>query len=1040
MHTRSKQSLTARSLKTIALMVLLVVSQPLFAFTFDVDSAADAVDANPGDGRCQTAGGNCTLRAAIQEANAWLGADAIRLPAGNYFITIDGANEDDAATGDLDIKDDLTITGAANNTTVIDGSNKDRVFDVVAVVNFTLKNVTVTHGSVSNSHIGAGIKSVGALVLDDDIITSNNNGDSGGGGVANEQGSLTLNYSEVRGNRASSFGGIQHNFGTLIIDHSVISNNTAGSGAGIGIFNGTATITDSSIDSNLGAATQGGQGGGIYNAGNLKVLRSTIDKNVGAQGGGIANAGTGSVTVVNSTIDENISQSGGGILNQSPGQGTNQTTPSLFVISSTINSNSANGTRDPNQQLQNGYGGGIFYTKSITLLMNSIVSNNSANTDGADCSDGSIFNDYAPGTINSQGHNLDTSNTCQLTGTGDKPNTSPLLGALANNGGPTQTLEPNTGSPAIDAGDPTGCKDESDNTLTMDQRGFPRPDSSTVCDIGAVEVQGSTGLVDLSVHVTASPAPVDPGKTITYTVTVKNNGPSSTTSSVTLTDTLPPTTSVTAPPTNCSGSSTVTCTISSLAVGAEKVFTITANVPSNVTGALTNTAVVTTSGSDSDPNNANNTETTNTDVNLTADLKVTMSDGPDPAVLNQDQVTYTMIVTSLTGSQTVPNVTLVDTLPASATLITGSTTTDRGTCTENGGAKRVTCDLGSMAAGNTATITIKVRPGVKGTMTNTANVNFDGTDPDSSNNKASQDTTVAVFADIAVTATDDRDPVGVKNDLSYIINVKNNGPSPSSDVSLTATLPSGVNFSSASASQGLGCSESSGTVTCDLQAMAKDAQATVTIFVVPQNITSIQMSATAQVASDETDPDSGNNSVTESTEVVDNPSKASADLSMSIGAGPNPVNTGDTLTYTMTVLNNGTDTATGVIAVLSLPASATVSSPGSGCSKDSQTNIVRCSLSNLGNGASAQATVGVTPTQSGIIKATASASFIGTDPDTSNNTANVSTTVNAATGGGGGGTSSGGGGGGLGPVALLTILACWAAGARLARRRGSAAK
>ena len=90
MHNCSKQYLPGRSLQTIVLMVLLLISQPLFAFTFDVNDTTDAVDDNPGDGVCHTAANTCTLRAAIQEANAWPGPDAIRLPAGIYNLTITG--------------------------------------------------------------------------------------------------------------------------------------------------------------------------------------------------------------------------------------------------------------------------------------------------------------------------------------------------------------------------------------------------------------------------------------------------------------------------------------------------------------------------------------------------------------------------------------------------------------------------------------------------------------------------------------------------------------------------------------------------------------------------------------------------------------------------------------------------------------------------------------------------------------------------------------------------------------------------------------
>ena len=86
-----------------------------------VNSPNDAVDANPGDGVCETAtAGECTLRAAVQEANALAGADTISIPAGVYTLSIPGADEDAAATGDLDSIGDLTISGAGIDATIID--------------------------------------------------------------------------------------------------------------------------------------------------------------------------------------------------------------------------------------------------------------------------------------------------------------------------------------------------------------------------------------------------------------------------------------------------------------------------------------------------------------------------------------------------------------------------------------------------------------------------------------------------------------------------------------------------------------------------------------------------------------------------------------------------------------------------------------------------------------------------------------------------------------------------------------------------------
>jgi hypothetical protein len=91
----------------------------------------------------------------------------------------------------------------------------------------------------------------------------------------------------------------------------------------------------------------------------------------------------------------------------------------------------------------------------------------------------------------SEGYNLSSDGTCGLIGPGDMQNTDPLLGPLQQNGGPTQTMALLPGSPAIDAGNPSGCTDSNSHLLKTDQRGMPRPDKEDTggCDIGAFEKQ-----------------------------------------------------------------------------------------------------------------------------------------------------------------------------------------------------------------------------------------------------------------------------------------------------------------------------------------------------------------------------------------------------------------------------------------------------------------------------------------------------------------------------------------------------------------------
>jgi len=101
--------------------------------------------------------GKCTLREAIINANtdsdttsgdcaAGSGADVIDLPMGTYTLSVTGSGEDASFTGDLDITDDLTITGAGWATTIIDGGGIDRVFHILSGATTEISGVTIRNG------------------------------------------------------------------------------------------------------------------------------------------------------------------------------------------------------------------------------------------------------------------------------------------------------------------------------------------------------------------------------------------------------------------------------------------------------------------------------------------------------------------------------------------------------------------------------------------------------------------------------------------------------------------------------------------------------------------------------------------------------------------------------------------------------------------------------------------------------------------------------------------------------------------------------
>jgi hypothetical protein len=247
-----------------------------------------------------------------------------------------------------------------------------------------------------------------------------------------------------------------------------------GAGASTTIIDGgyittVVTISNADADVVLSRVTiQHGSyayGGGILNYGILTIKASTISGNRapgihGGLGGGIRNDGT--LTINNSTLSGNVEEGrsgdyggGGGIRND----GT------LTIHNSTLSGNKASG------------GGGINNRVTATL-QNSIVANSPA---GGNCG----------GTLTSKGYNLSSDGTCNFSNTGDLNNINPNLGPLQNNGGPTQTQALLSGSPAIDAGNPSGCTDGHGHLLKTDQRGKPRPDKedSGGCDMGAYERQ-----------------------------------------------------------------------------------------------------------------------------------------------------------------------------------------------------------------------------------------------------------------------------------------------------------------------------------------------------------------------------------------------------------------------------------------------------------------------------------------------------------------------------------------------------------------------
>jgi hypothetical protein len=409
-------------------------------------------------------GSNGSLRWAVAQANATNGADTIafndgtlagtNFKGGTHTITLGGS--------DLELTDSATttISGPGQSLLSIDGNKASRVFALFG--SSALSGLTITGGNSDVVNSG-GLFNGGTASLTDCTITGNSSL-SVGGGVGNF-GTLTMTNCTVTHNSAGFYGGGLFNAqttSTLTLNNCTVRDNSATGGTGGGVANFAAlTVTDSTFSGNSASG-----GGGLANfvtgsnAPTLNMSNSTVSGNsADISGGGFLNAG-GAATLTNCTFNGNSASLGGGIVNDAAG--------TLNVTSCTISGNSAND------------GGGIDQRFGTMSLGNSIVAANTAPQD----------KDIRGVITTDLGHNLLGASLSGTTfGPGNVYTDTPMLGALANNGGPTQTMALLPGSPAIDAGDNALVAG-----ITTDQGGALRTVGASV-DIGAFEVQNQAPTV-----------------------------------------------------------------------------------------------------------------------------------------------------------------------------------------------------------------------------------------------------------------------------------------------------------------------------------------------------------------------------------------------------------------------------------------------------------------------------------------------------------------------------------------------------------------
>jgi hypothetical protein len=491
-------ALLARLALAGVLLALLPRAQPAYADTYTVTTTQDAPHALPIDGTCTSTlmGGTCTLRAAVQAANFLGGTHTINLQAaGTYLLTVTGAGEDLAATGDLDLNNvQVTIANTSGGSIAIDGNLSDRVFDVgpAAAAQLTTSNVTIQHGNATDQSPGEGTRGGGirvasgsALTLSNVALLDNSVGSPSGavtrgGGALSVAGTATLTNTSIAGNHSVSTGavggiggGIYVPGGSLSLNSVSLSDNTASFGAGI--YNvGGLTVTALTLTHNVASGVDGAgglqnrgtanlsnvtavqntglRGGAINNDGTLTLTTGSLDNNTSnavGGGGGLYNRGTATLNAVTITNNQALGYQGGGITNESE-SGIGTLTLTNVLVSGNATAGSGSGTR-------NGGGianGGGTNPGGTLFLTNVIIANNAASDAGGGVyNSGGIVGDavlISGNTAATDGGGLLSSNNAGLTNATVSGNSAASHGGgIATTGGNTAlvnvTLSGNAG-------------------------------------------------------------------------------------------------------------------------------------------------------------------------------------------------------------------------------------------------------------------------------------------------------------------------------------------------------------------------------------------------------------------------------------------------------------------------------------------------------------------------------------------------------------------------------------------------------------------
>lgn len=441
----------------------------------------------------------------------------------------------------------------------------------------------------------------------------------------------------------------------------------------------------------------------------------------------------------------------------------------------------------------------------------------------------------------------------------------------------------------------------------------------------ATDTDTITQAADLSIAKTNNSTSVVAGTQTTYTITVTNNGPSAVTGAQ-IVDSLPA--YLTNASWTCTASAGSSCgspggnggiaATVSLINGGTATFTLTATVSSTASVQdVVNTATVQPPANVSDPTPGNNSATDSDALVNNADLSITKTNGSSTVIAGA-QTVYTITVTN-NGPSAVTNAQVSDVLPSQLSNASWTCVASSGSsCGAAAGTGNISSTVSLLPGGTAAyTLTATVSAGATGTVTNTATVTPpNGTTDNTPGNNTGTDTdTITSSADLAITKVAGSTSGVPGQQISYTIEVTNNGPSHVTGATVTDPLPSSLtdgNWScTATAGSSCGAAAGAGSINTTVNLLTGGkATFTLTARILDSATGTIVNQASVNPPQGTTDNTPGNNSSTTTT-----PIEPAADLGITKTASAASIRAGDELVYTLVVTNNGPSMAANVQVV-----------------------------------------------------------------------------------------------------------------------------